>query len=95
MLIRIVKMTFSPDKTGDFIAEFNSRKHLIASFEGCAGVELLRDIANPNIFFTYSKWQNEEFLEKYRKSDLFGKVWSHVKQWFADKPEAWSVVEVN
>ena len=91
MLIRIVKMTFSPDKTGDFITEFNKRKHFIASFEGCEGVELLRDISNPNIFFTYSKWQNEEFLEKYRQSELFGNVWRLVKQWFDDKPEAWSV----
>ena len=94
MVIRIVKMTFNPTKTGDFIAEFNNRKHLIAAFEGCEGVELLRDIANPNVFFTYSKWQNEEFLEKYRESELFGKVWSKVKQWFADKPKAWSVEKV-
>lgn len=73
---------------------FNQRKHLIASSEGCKGVELLRDISNPDIFFTYSKWEDESGLEKYRQSELFNEVWSAVKQWFNHKPEAWSVKQV-
>jgi autoinducer 2-degrading protein len=92
MLIRIVKMTFRPDKVQDFVAVFNERKHLIAAAEGCQGVELLRDISNPNIFFTYSKWNDESSLELYRQSELFNQVWDQVKQWFNDKPEAWSVM---
>lgn len=76
------------------MAVFNQRKHLIASSEGCKGVELLRDISNPDIFFTYSKWEDESGLEKYRQSELFNEVWSAVKQWFNDKPEAWSVKQV-
>lgn len=93
MLIRIVKMTFAPEKTGDFIKTFNERKAMIASFEGCSGVELLRDLNNPNIFFTYSRWNNADSLEKYRQSELFTTVWDTVKQWFAGKPEAWSVTQ--
>lgn len=95
MLVRIVKMTFSPDKVNHFIAAFNERKNLIAGFEGCSGVELLRDTANPNIFFTYSHWDKAESLEAYRKSELFNTVWNTVKQWFNDKPEAWSVVVIE
>ena len=93
-LIRIVKMSFAPDKVDDFIKTFNERKEMIASFEGCTGVELLRDIQNTNIFFTYSKWDNEHSLENYRNSELFNTVWDTVKQWFAGKPEAWSVEQV-
>jgi quinol monooxygenase YgiN len=93
MLIRIVKMNFRPEKVYDFISVFQERKHLIASSAGCAGVELLRDISNPNVFFTYSKWQDETSLENYRQSELFNEVWSEVKKWFAAKPEAWSVEE--
>lgn len=91
MLIRIVKMTFHPEKLTDFLSEFNARKHLIAATEGCNGVELLQDTSNPNIFFTYSKWDNSDYLQKYRESELFNTVWSRVKKWFADKPEAWSL----
>jgi quinol monooxygenase YgiN len=92
MLIRIVKMTFRPDKVKDFVAVFNERKHLIAAAKGCQGVELLHDISNPNIFFTYSKWNDENSLELYRQSELFNQVWDQVKQWFNAKPEAWSVL---
>jgi len=94
MLIRIVKMTFQPEKVGDFIAAFESRKELIAAFEGCSGVDLLRDMGQTNIFFTYSKWQNETALEKYRQSELFQSTWNEVKQWFNDKPGAWSVTKL-
>ncbi len=94
MLTRIVKLTFAPDKVADFLKTFDERKEMIASFEGCSSVELLRDVQNPNIFFTYSKWDNEKSLEKYRNSELFNTVWDMVKQWFAAKPEAWSVEQV-
>jgi heme-degrading monooxygenase HmoA len=86
-------MTFASERTASFTAAFNERKHLIAGFDGCQGVELLRDIDSPNIFFTYSKWDTKEHLEAYRQSELFNTTWALVKQWFADKPEAWSVEE--
>lgn len=95
MLVRIVKMTFADDKVHLFIDAFNERKQLIAGFKGCSGVELLRDTSNPNIFFTYSHWDKAESLETYRQSELFNTVWNTVKQWFTDKPEAWSVVVVE
>ena len=95
MLIRIVKMTFQPGKEDDFIQAFTQRKHLIGNFEGCSGVDLLRDIQNPNVFFTYSTWQNEQALEKYRKSELFQSTWDEVKKWFGGKPEAWSVASLS
>lgn len=94
MLIRIVKMTFAEDKVDDFLAAFNQRKHLIATFKGCSGVELLRDLNNPNIFFTYSKWDSADSLDEYRRSDLFNTVWATVKEWFIARPEAWSVAAV-
>ncbi|MFM2306610.1 MAG: hypothetical protein RLZZ367_1279 [Bacteroidota bacterium] len=94
MLIRIVKMTFAEDKVADFVNTFNQRKHLIASFQGCSGVQLLRDTNDPRIFFTYSNWDNAASLEKYRQSELFNTVWSTVKEWFVARPEAWSVEAV-
>lgn len=87
-------MTFKPESVDRFMGVFGERKQLIGNFEGCNGVELLRDINNPNIFFTYSKWDTPEHLENYRVSELFTTTWAMVKPHFADKPEAWSVENI-
>ena len=59
--------------------------------EGCTHLELLNDTNTSNIFFTYSHWQTENDLNKYRKSELFKNVWGKTKVLFAAKPEVWSV----
>ena len=70
MLIRIVKMTFRPEKINEFLEIFESSKEKIRAFEGCHHLELLRDINSPDIFLTYSHWESEEDLNNYRKSEL-------------------------
>lgn len=91
MITRIVKMTFRPEACNDFIEVFNQSKNLIRGFEGCQYLELLREKPDGNIFFTYSKWEGEEYLEKYRHSQLFADTWARTKVLFADKPQAWTV----
>ena len=94
MIIRIVKMSFQPDKTDDFLKIFNKSKEKIASVEGIISLKLVRDINNKNIFFTISKWEDESFLNKYRKSQLFQNTWSKTKVLFNKKPEAWSTESI-
>lgn len=91
MIVRIVKMTFKSQEIESFLKIFEKQKEFIASFDGCSHLELLRDKNNPNIFFTYSHWQDESFLELYRESDFFRNIWSKVKLKFDGKPEAWSL----
>ena len=91
MIKRIVKMTFHEDKVDDFLNIFLSKKKLIRDSPGCLHLELLRDIKDTNIFFTYSFWEQESDLHAYRYSDLFKKTWADTKVLFADKPAAWSV----
>jgi quinol monooxygenase YgiN len=95
MIKRIVKMSFQPEKVDEFKGIFSKNWKLIAGFEGCSHVELLQDQSHPNVFFTYSIWENEEFLNKYRDSELFNKVWSSTKVLFNDKPQAWTVNELK
>lgn len=90
-MIRIVKMTFNPEKVDEFLENFNARKNDIRNFEGVTHLELLRDKNNPNIFFTYSHWKSEQHLENYRNSDLFKSVWAVTKPLFIKEAEAWSV----
>jgi quinol monooxygenase YgiN len=54
MIKRFVKMTFKPEHIQEFKTIFNSNKALIAAVEGCSHVEVLQDVNNPCIFFTYS-----------------------------------------
>jgi quinol monooxygenase YgiN len=88
-------MSFHPDKVEDFKAVFKENWKFIASFEGCSHVELLQDKLQPNVFFTYSIWKDESYLDKYRNSELFEKVWGRTKVLFNDKPQAWSLSELN
>lgn len=84
-------MGFDPLKIDAFLENFEENKEKIRHFEGCNFLELYRDKDNRNQFFTYSYWENEAALEKYRNSDLFQKVWAQTKVFFNQKPEAWSV----
>ena len=94
MLVRIVKMTFAADKTDEFQTRFHNIKDKILGFEGCELLELYRDNSDANVFFTYSYWQSEQYLNQYRNSDFFKEVWSHTKKMFTKKPEAWSVDKI-
>ena len=93
-MIRIVKMTFEPEKVARFQELFRKNREKIRGFEGCSLLELYRDRHQENIFFTYSQWASEEALEKYRDSDLFRAVWTETKKLFSERPEAWSVDKI-
>ncbi|MGA9325582.1 MAG: antibiotic biosynthesis monooxygenase family protein [Salegentibacter sp.] len=94
MLVRIVKMSFIPEKIDEFLSNFEENRHKIRAFEGCQFLELYRGKDNRNIFFTYSYWEDEAALENYRNSELFKEVWAKTKVFFNDRPEAWSVDKV-
>ena len=91
MLIRIVKLTFKEENISSFEALFEETKESIRNFEGCLFLELYQDKKHPNIFFTYSKWEEEMYLEAYRNSEFFASVWARTKKLFEGRPEAWSV----
>lgn len=88
-------MDFKSDKIVDFLKIFNNHKTKIRAFAGCQFLELYQDKNKPHIFFTYSLWEDENFLENYRNSELFVQVWSQTKLLFNNKPEAWSVNKVD
>src|ERR1043165_9075992 len=92
MIVRIVQMTFQPDKVNEFTALFEARKSTIRGFDGCTHLELWQDPKQSNIFFTYSTWLSEAHLDHYRFSDFFKDTWTRTKALFAAKPQAWSVV---
>lgn len=91
---RIVKLSFQPEKCADFEAKFHEIKEMIRQQEGCREVQMFRSKKEGNIYFTWSLWESENALNAYRDSPFFDGVWQEVKQWFSDRPEAWSTEEI-
>lgn len=83
-------MTFRPEEVSNFLTLFEATKEKIRHFEGCRHLELWKDYNAPNVYLTYSHWDNEEALNNYRHSELFKEVWANTKSKFADKPVAFS-----
>ncbi|MGL4599608.1 MAG: putative quinol monooxygenase [Bacteroidia bacterium] len=91
MITRLVKLTFLPEKSADFLILFESIKTKIASFEGCSRLELQQSKTEPYVFFTISRWESEAALEAYRQSELFQTTWVQTKALFGVRAEAWTV----
>jgi quinol monooxygenase YgiN len=91
MIVRLVKMEFEEDQIESFRSVFNSAQPKIEKMVGCFGLSLHQDINQPTVFFTISKWNDEESLDNYRQSDLFINTWRKVKPMFSKKAEAWSL----
>jgi quinol monooxygenase YgiN len=94
-MIRIVKLSFEATHVDKFVTLFEERKHLIRNFEGCSLLELWQDKQDPNVFYTYSLWQNENHLKQYRMSDLFQDTWRQVKPWFKCPAQAFSADKIR
>ena len=95
MIIRIVKMTFNPEKVAEFLDFFEGYKLQIRNFEGCVYLQVLQDQQSPNIVFSYSHWNQASDLENYRNSTLFKAIWPRTKELFIEKAEAWSTSLVH
>ncbi|WP_374163966.1 putative quinol monooxygenase [Arcticibacter sp. MXS-1] len=93
MITRVVKMTFRPEKSEEFLHIFyETQRVIITQFEGCEKLDLLRDSKNPDQYFTLSYWRSEEDLEKYRSSEYFKQTWPEVRALFAERAQAWSLL---
>ena len=95
MVKRTVKLTFRAELVPDFMSIFEESKEKIRAFDGNLHLELLRDLAQPNVLFTLSFWENEQALENYRASELFNTTWARTKALFAEKAAAWTVEVVG
>lgn len=95
MITRIVKMTFNDEAVSEFLQIIENAHHRIRNTPGCLSLDVVQDLRNPNIFFTYSKWVDEDKLNEYRDSTLFREVWPSTKRLFAAKPETWTLKELK
>lgn len=90
MIVRIVNMSFQPEKVPEFLKIFQESKEKIRAFNGCIHLKLLQNKQFPNQLSTYSHWENKKDLEVYRNSELFNHTWAKTKILFNEKPVATS-----
>ena len=84
-------MHFTEAGVDEFLAIFEANKVAIQNFEGCTHLELLKDMEDPFTYTTLSYWDGPQYLEKYRQSELFAKVWGRVKTLFSERTQAFSL----
>lgn len=88
---RLVRMTFRENALEEFLELFHRSKNQIRSRPGCLHLELWQDAGAPHICTTYSIWESQDYLDEYRRSELFGQIWPATKTLFAEAPVAFSV----
>ena len=84
-------MHFTEAGVDEFLEIFDANKNSIRNFDGCLHLQLLKDANEPYTYATLSHWKDEQSLENYRKSELFGSVWGRVKTLFAERSQAFSL----
>lgn len=84
-------MHFTDAGVEEFLTIFNTYKNDIRKSEGCTHLELLKDVHESNTYTTLSYWNDDDDLERYRKSELFGTVWGQVKTLFRERSQAFSL----
>ena len=91
MITRFVKLTIKESEIDTFKNIFKENQNVIMSSEGCFHAELLQDVEDPCVFFTFSKWESVVHLNRYRDSDIFREIWKRSKKTFSSSAEAWSL----
>lgn len=94
-ITRIVRMDFHPDMLPQFEAIFEASKAKIRAFPGCLHLEMHQDPQAAHIRYTFSRWESEAALEEYRKSELFSTTWAATKVLFQNKPQAFSLQQLE
>lgn len=95
MIVRIVRMEFSPETLASFDTLFARIRHKIRQQAGCQLLELHADPQHPTVRYTLSHWDSQADLDQYRHSPLFAQVWPETKALFAARPQAYSLSRIE
>lgn len=95
MIERLVKLHFRLDAVTEFEHIFRSGQPTISSWPGCLHVEAWKSTSEDGVYFTYSRWIDEDALADYRRSDFFRATWAKTKLLFQAAPRAWSSIRLS
>lgn len=90
MIVRIVELSIHPEKLANAKQLLIEVAPKVRGMKGCSFLEILDDIHDVSRFTTYSYWESEEDLNRYRDSETFLVFWKAIKPNFKAKARAWS-----
>lgn len=67
MIHQIVKFNVKPDHANAFKAELIEDKNFAQKAFGCVEIRIFVDNKNPNIFFAYERWEDQDSLDNHRE----------------------------
>jgi quinol monooxygenase YgiN len=90
MIVRLVSLSFKPDKLEEFKQLYEEVVHQIRAHPGCLFVQLVTDTGGQGDCYTISHWRSQESLDAYPHSQFFRGVWPRIKEMLREKPWAQS-----
>ena len=92
MLIRLVRLPASPETLPALRATLAEVMPTVRQQAGCTHLELRADHDAPHVLYTLSHWESDADLQRYRRSEIFGKIWPRLKVHLRERPSAFSLV---
>ena len=86
-IIRLIFVNMSPEQAEP--AEQTWKHHcapLMIQQPGCLSEKLLRCTDNPGEFISYSEWEDEGSIERYRKSSAHEEIKKHTRPLSGSRP---------
>ena len=79
-IVRLIFVTVKPDQVNDAIGLWkNHCAPLMIQQPGCLSEELLECTDAPGEFISYSEWESQASIDKYRKSDAHAEIQKHAR----------------
>ena len=86
-IIRLIFVNVSPDQAQSAEQIWkNQCAPLMIQQPGCLSEKLLRSTDNPGELISYSEWEDENAIERYRKSEAHEKIKGHTRPLSGGRP---------
>ena len=79
-IVRLIYVTVNSDQVKDAIKLWKDHcAPLMISQPGCLSEKLLECVDAPGEFISYSEWDSQENIDKYRDSDAHSEIQKHAR----------------
>jgi heme-degrading monooxygenase HmoA len=77
-IVRLIYVTVKGDQVKEAVNLWKEHcAPLMIKQPGCLSEKLLECVDAPNEFISYSEWENQESIDKYRKSEAHAEIQRH------------------
>jgi quinol monooxygenase YgiN len=94
MITRITKFQINPELHNQFSEFMNQFRDELNSVEGCKHFDVLQDKESEHNMFMFMIWENDEFLDQFRKSELNKILKNKIENVSKEEPVSWTVETV-